>query len=163
MKPLQTHKRYDDIYTPPPPVIDLLPFLNPFNTIWECAAGKGHISKILRAHGKTVMETDIKKGQDFTTTMRNCDCIVTNPPYSKKDIFLKRCYELDKPFALLMPIGALSHGRKNGRHTLYKEHGISIIFLGYRVHFITPSGKKECWFDTAWFTRHLTTEPMIFL
>jgi len=35
------------------------------------------------------------------------DCIITNPPYSIKDRFLTRCYELKKPFALLMPLTAL--------------------------------------------------------
>ena len=32
------------------------------------------------------------------------DCIITNPPFSLKQEFLQRCYELGKPFALLLPL-----------------------------------------------------------
>ena len=34
------------------------------------------------------------------------DMIITNPPYSLKDEFIKKCYEWNKPFCLLLPITA---------------------------------------------------------
>jgi len=165
MKPLKNSSKFNDIYTPPEPVLDLLPFLKPFEIIWEPAAGEGHISHILQKH-HYVYSSDIKNGCNFLTydaEHLQHDAIVTNPPFSIKNQFLKRCLEQDKPFALLLPITALSHGRQQARHKLYKEHGIEIIFLGYRVHFITPSGKNDCWFDTAWFCRDITGQPMTFL
>ena len=35
------------------------------------------------------------------------DGVITNPPYSLKDKFIEHCYELDKPFALLLPVTAI--------------------------------------------------------
>ena len=82
--------------------------------------------------------------------MANYDCIVTNPPYSLKEEFLKRCYELGKPFALLMPLTALESEK---RQKLYRKYGIQLIIPNKRFNFETPSGKGGgSWFATAWFT-----------
>ena len=35
------------------------------------------------------------------------DIIISNPPFSQKDNVLKRLYELDKPYAMLLPISTL--------------------------------------------------------
>ncbi|MFO8133200.1 MAG: hypothetical protein R6U10_04620, partial [Thermoplasmatota archaeon] len=43
----------------------------------------------------------------------NYDCIVTNPPFSRKDEFLEQCYAYGKPFALLMPLTALEGMRRH--------------------------------------------------
>lgn len=81
---------------------------------------------------------------------KECDCVVTNPPYSKKDAFLKKCYSLKKPFALLMPLSSLE-GKTRG--FLYRENGLQLIIPNKRINFITPSGKGQgAWFQTAWFT-----------
>ena len=40
--------------------------------------------------------------------------IITNPPYSLKDEFIKKCYEWKKPFCLLLPITALE-GKVRGK------------------------------------------------
>ena len=82
-------------------------------------------------------------------TLKDCDCIVTNPPYSKKEEFLKRCFEIGKPFALLLPLTALE-GRKRGE--LYRKYGIELIIPNKRFNFETQSGKGSgAWFQTAWF------------
>ena len=66
--------------------------------------------------------------------------------------FIKRCYELDKPFALLMPLTALE-GIERGR--LYMEYGLQLIIPNRRINFITPNRGKSSWFATAWFTHKL--------
>lgn len=88
---------------------------------------------------------------------RECDCIITNPPFSRKDEFLSRCYASGKPFALLMKIDALE-GRE--RQRLYREYGLELIFLPERANFTTTdgriaSGTSSSWFATAWFTHRL--------
>jgi len=88
---------------------------------------------------------------DFLTQEpdRHYDCIVTNPPYSKKDEFLERAYQIKKPFAFLLPLTALE-GKK--RMALFRENGLEIIFLPKRINFITPTGKGSgAWFAVAWF------------
>jgi len=84
-----------------------------------------------------------------TFSDNSIDCIITNPPYSLKEEFLQRCYELGKPFALLMPLTALE-GKKRGK--LYRKYGINLIIPNKRFNFETPSGKGSgAWFQTAWF------------
>ncbi len=59
--------------------------------------GEGNLVAGLREHGYQVEGSDIKTGNDFLVSKRNCDVIVTNPPDSLKLEFLKRCYKLGKP------------------------------------------------------------------
>jgi hypothetical protein len=80
------------------------------------------------------------------------DCIITNPPYSRKDEYLEKCYKLGRPFALLLPLTALE-GRK--RQALYKKYGVQLIVPSRRINFITPGGGRSAWFMTAWFTHGL--------
>ena len=78
------------------------------------------------------------------------DCIVTNPPYSKKYQFIEKCYKQNKPFALLLPITALE-GKRRGK--LFQKYGIQLMIPNKRINFETPSGKGSgAWFQVAWFT-----------
>ena len=141
----------DDFQTPPEAITPLLPFLNKRWVIWECAEGKGYLTKALHEHGYTVIGSDILTGADFLTWMpEQFDCIVTNPPYSLKHKFLNRCYELGMPFALLLPLTTLE---TRTRQRLFTRHGIEIILFDKRINFHVPSGaESKSWFATAWFT-----------
>jgi hypothetical protein len=153
MLPLK--KTYSDDFQTPSEALDyLLPYLRRDWIIWECAMGKGNLVKALREKGFTVIGTDILQGYDFLKwTPERFDCIVTNPPYSLKNEFLERCYELRKPFALLLPLTTLETRR---RQRLFKEYGVEIIVLPRRINFETPSGKGSgSWFAVAWFTNWL--------
>ena len=135
----------DEIYTPEYALNPLLPFLNKDWVIWECAWGTGALASHLKDKGfKLVGEPNFLL--DFN---RDADVIITNPPYSKKDEFLKRAYELSKPFAFLMPLTALE-GIKRG--ALYKKYGLQLIIPNRRINFVTPNGGSSSWFATAWFT-----------
>ena len=148
--------RPDDFQTPPIALEPLYKYLAPFTIVWECAAGTGNLSKALAKHGHSVIATDLlvgpKRGRmNFLTDSIQFpyDAIVTNPPFSDKDGFLKRCYELGKPFALLLPVTAIG---AQGRQNLYRQYGLQILMLGERIHFETPSGQGEgAWQEHAWF------------
>ena len=151
-KPPMSKGRPDDFQTPPSALDPLLPHLKQGWKIWECAAGMGQLSKGLESHGFTALESDILTGHDFLKDppLGDWDAIVTNPPYSLKDEFLKRCYDLGKPFALLMPLTSLE-GRN--RQRLFGFNSVEIIIMERRVNFVTPSGEGGgSWFMTAWFT-----------
>ena len=138
----------DQFQTPPEGLNILLPFINKEWDIWECAWGKGNLYNQLKQEGYNVIGSD--EDFDFLTNYKECDCIITNPPYSIKDKFIERCYELGKPFALLMPLTALE-GKK--RQKCYKEHGLQLIIPNKRINFETPSGNGTgSWFCTAWYT-----------
>ena len=122
-------------------------------TFWDPCRGKGNIEKVIRSNGHLSVGTDIDMGFDFLNLKvePKFDAIITNPPYSLKDEFLAKCYELGKPFALLLPLSALE-GKK--RQPLYKKYGMQLCLLPRRVNFETPNNvkKSSCHFSTAWFT-----------
>lgn len=154
-KPPMASGRPDDFQTPPYALEPLLPYLHKNGTIWEPACGKGYLVDEFRRLGYTTIGTDILTGQDFFTYEPECfSCIVTNPPFSLKGQFLKRCYELGRPFALLMPLTALETKQ---RQQLMQTYGIEIILLDRRINFETPNmiAKSSSWFATAWFTNGL--------
>ena len=153
-KALLKSNKCDDFQTPPEALYPLLPYLP--HRIWECACGQGVLTDYLRKNSFEVIATDIKDGNNFLSwcpPLNSFDAIVTNPPYTLKDDFLKRCYYLQKPFALLMPLTTLE-GKQ--RQHLLEAFGIEIILLDKRINFITPSGEGSgSWFATAWFTNGL--------
>ena len=145
----------DDFQTPPEALKPLLPYLKKDWIIWECAAGKGNLEKGLKKVGfSKIKATDILQGWDFLNwSPMYFDCIITNPPFSLKQEFLERCYQLKKPFALLLPLTTFETQK---RQRLFKKYGLEVIFLPNRINFETPSGKGTgSWFATAWFTNWL--------
>jgi hypothetical protein len=76
--------------------------------------------------------------------------IITNPPYSLKNKWLEKCYEYNKPFALLLPLTALESAE---RGKLFRKRGISVIILDRRVNFSKTN--NNVWFNTSWFCWNL--------
>jgi len=148
------NEKFDDLYTPVYAIEPLLKYLPKKKmTIWECCdSGVSNITKVLKNIGHDVISTDIKTGFNFLTDKPDFDfdIIITNPPYSLKNKFIKKCYEYSKPFALLLPIHTLE-GIERGK--MFKKHGISLIVLDKRINFV--ENKKGCWFNTSWFTWQL--------
>jgi len=82
-----------DLYPTPSWCIDALAAHVDLNGahVWECAAGRGHMVKALRAHGATVFASDVVRRHgldqrlDFVSAETVCparfDLIVTNPPF----------------------------------------------------------------------------------
>mgnify|MGYP005839469041 CR=1 FL=1 len=146
----------DDFQTPEEAIDILVPYLKKDWSIWECACGKGNLCKGLNNNGFNVVATDIIQGIDFLEhsfaedKIFNFDCIITNPPYSLKEDFLKRCYEIGKPFALLLPLTALESEK---RQKLFRKYGLQLIIPNKRYNFQTPSGKGSgSWFCSCWYT-----------
>lgn len=138
----------DELYTPREAVLPLLKYLDKSKIYWECTDfGDSNITKVLIENGFNVIATK-KTEFDFLKDkpLFKFDAIITNPPYSIKDKFLKRCYELNKPFALLLPLTALE-GKERGK--LYRKNGIELIVLDKRINFMKE--KRNVWFNTSWF------------
>lgn len=151
MRPPLNTKSSNDFQTPPKALYPLLPYIKKEWTIWECACGQGNLCKRFEKLGYEVIGTDIIYGFDFLIDKPiQWDCIITNPPYSLKQQFLERCYRLQTPFALLLPLTTFETPK---RQSLFNKYGLEVIFLPNRINFQTPSGKGSgSWFATAWFT-----------
>lgn len=148
----------DEYYTPRYAIEPLLEYLPKGITIWECTDyGKSNITTVLREKGYNVIPT---KKEDFNfledKPTFDFDMIITNPPYSLKDEFLKKCYEYGKPFCLLLPITTLE-GIKRGK--LFRKNGIKLLVLDKRIEFV--EGKCN-WFNASWFCWNVLNEGLIF-
>ncbi len=155
----RTRSALDQCQTPYYALDPLLPYLPTEWVYWEPACGDGNIVAKLKSSDLEVIGTDILTGYDFFDYQPNdwdWDCQVTTPPYSLKYKWLKRSYELDKPFALLLPLETLAAAKGQA---LFKRHGLELILLNKRVNFKMP---KKGWdssaqFPVAWFTFGLNT------
>lgn len=165
----------NDFQTPPQALEPLLPYLKKDWAIWECSEGKGNLSESLFRGGYKVVGSDILPGpypainsldastdktytrfwqKDFLSWQPEAyDCIITNPPFSLKQQFLERAYQLQIPFAFLLPLTTFESSK---RQRLFKQYGLEVIFFDKRINFETPDGKGQgSWFATAWFTNGL--------
>lgn len=155
------NEKNDELYTPKYAIDPLLKYLDKFKdkTIWECTDfGSSNITKVLKDNGFKVISTH-KENFDFLNDKPNFefDVIITNTPYSIKDDFLKKCYEYNKPFALLLPITALE-GINRGK--MYKKWGVQLIVLDKRINYM--KSKKSNWFNTSWFCWQLLDNDLNF-
>jgi hypothetical protein len=145
----------DNFQTPGSAIECLLPYLPKEWLIWEPACGKGNLVRAFEQQGYKVYGSDIAEphGKDFLHVDCKVSAIITNPPFSIKEKFLARCYELDYPFALFMPITTFD---SRERRRLFHRKGIQLILPDGRINFETPNGKgSSSWFYCAWFTNGL--------
>lgn len=163
MKPKINSKQpeRDLCMTPPyavPPLLEHIRLEIGSTMIWECASGEGDLAKELSNHGLLPITSDLSSGKDFLSSdtsdgggiLPNMP-IITNPPYSKKIEFVKRCYELADDWALLLPVESLASSKLN---EIFQKHGgISVIFFDSRIDFKLPGGtwgKSSAQFPTCW-------------
>ena len=98
-----TRRELDFYPTPPEATIALMEFLmlEPC-VIWECACGNNTMTNILKEYGHTVIATDIQTGHDFLKTHRQCDAIITNPPFNQSEDFIKKAIKEANVVAFLL-------------------------------------------------------------
>jgi hypothetical protein len=94
--------------------VEALPF-----RIWEPAAGRGAIARVLREHGHQVVAEDlraydgaerVRPGRDFfaaTAAPADCHMIVTNPPFRHADRFIRHGLALVPKVIVLLRLAAL--------------------------------------------------------
>jgi len=153
-----THPKQDHFDTPEYAVKPLLPYLNKKWRYWEPTDtyGRSGIAEALTANKFKVVTTkqvDIDFLKDDAPF--KYDCIITNPPFSQKDAFIKRCIDLGKPWAMLLPITALE-GVQRGK--LFKACDVELLVLDRRVEFMNGSVR----FNTSWFCCFILPENLMF-
>ena len=113
-KMMSENERQQRLYCTPSHVTKALLKRERFpGSIWEPAAGKGHIVDVLQQCAcHDVRATDINDWgfaldaiEDFLTSTHRADCIITNPPYHSKFDFLAQAKRLARrKIAMLMPV-----------------------------------------------------------
>ena len=142
----KTDKASDEVYTPAYAVKPLLKYLNGFTdksnyTIWcPFDTEDSEYVKIFRQEGYNVIATHIDNNQNFFyyEPEEQYDFIISNPPFSIKDDIIKRLYELNKPYAILLPVPSLQ-GQK--RFPYMKD--CQALIFDKRINYYMSSDKKQ--------------------
>jgi hypothetical protein len=152
------NEKHDHFDTPAYAVYPLLEYIGRDWVIWEPTdtTGNSEIARVLRDRGNKVISTS-QKTFDFLadTPDFQFDCIITNPPYTLKNAFIKKCYDRGSRWAMLMPLTALEGVERGG---VYRHFGLELLVLDRRVEFTGGS----VWFNTSWFCSGILPENLMF-
>lgn len=167
----KTDKESDEVYTPAYAVIPLIKYLKLFEkqlnkkiTIWcpfDLKISK-YVEEFIK-NGFNVIYSHIDNGENFFfyEPKEDYDIIISNPPFSEKDNVLKRLYELNKPYAILLPIPSLQ-GQK--RFPYIKEN---LQYLGFdkRINFYKDvefkKMQKGVSFGSCYLCKHFLPSDLI--
>ncbi len=150
-------RRKSDLYpTPKEATFTLLDLLSPVlsreGLIWEPACGENDMADAMREKGYTVIGSDILSGVDFLTAPvpNGAAWIITNPPFSLAEQFIRRAYDTELPFAFLLK-SQFWHAAR--RLPLFQDCKPNLIApLTWRPDFnFKDSGKHGCpLMDVIW-------------
>ena len=135
----KTDKASDEVYTPTYAVQPLVKYIKMFNlnaVIW-CPFDMSHSEyvKVFERAGVKVIHSHIDEDKNFFfyEPEEYYDVIISNPPFSQKDNVLKRLYELNKPYAMLLPIPSL---QGQARFPWIKD-GLQYLGFDKRINYYT--------------------------
>lgn len=138
----QVHGGKDEWFTPREAVEVILPYIK----------GKSHILcpfdtedsefvKVFSEHGFNVEYSHINTGTDFFRLDKpDVEYVISNPPFSKRDLILQRLYEWDIPFAMIFNAHGLFDSKF--RIGLAMKYGAEILYIYPRVKFTDMDGTK---------------------
>ena len=96
----------------------------------------------------------IHENEDFFSTQKRGDIIVSNIPFSCKVKVFQRLKELDMPFIIIVPISTIS----KQFYMEYFADKCKIIIPNKRIHFEKNGDEsKRCWFDTIFICYKIDT------
>jgi hypothetical protein len=112
-----------DLYETPAVAVEALLRVEQIpHRIWEPAAGRGAIVRVLRDHGHGVIASDIHDYgfplhfvDDFLLQERmpiGCDCVLTNPPFQIAERFVAHALELAPLVIMLLRLAFLESERR---------------------------------------------------
>ena len=160
---LKASKNNDECYTPHYAVHPLIKYIPSNKTIW-CPFDESWSAFVneLFLNGNKVISSHLNEGLDFFNyEPYYYDIIISNPPFSIKDAVLKRLYELNKPFAILLPMNSL----QGVNRYQYFKNGIQLLAFDQRIGFhnsidnISPFEGSP--FASAYFCRDLLPKDLI--
>lgn len=134
----------DEFYTPAYAVLPLIEYLkaNNYWMIWcPFDTEDSNFVKVLTAHGFGVIYSHINQDFDFFETDMECDCIVSNPPYSVKGSVFERLFKLNKPFAML--VGVVGLFESQARFNMFKNNNFEIMYLNKRVSYFKDYNEQR--------------------
>ena len=141
----------DEIWTPKSALLPIVPYLPEHWIYWEMCLGAGHLAQHMIEEGFDLASIE---GDTLEKEPMSWDAILTNPPWSKKHLFLQRSVKLGRPFALLLPVRTLGV-----RRCQIWLDDVDVLFIAKRVDFTGGGSPYEA---CAWFTKGLLPGRIVF-
>ena len=152
----------DEWYTPKEAVEVLLPYLKNNSKIL-CPFDKetSEYVRVLKEEGHTVVYSHIHDGQDFFNLEKpDVDYVISNPPYTMRTAVLKKLYEWDIPFALLLNGVGLFDAYE--RFELARK-GVEVMYIYPRVKYIDHKGQRaSALFQSVYWCHGILPKQMVF-
>lgn len=137
----------NDFYPTPPNAVEALLSVESFEGLtWEPACGDGAICKVLEEYGIPVLATDlIYRGygegeHDFFTSNHEAVNVITNPPYSMGEQFVRHALsKTTGKVAMLMKLAFLEGAK---RKKLYEETPVKAVYVFSKRLSMYRNGEK---------------------
>lgn len=160
----KTDKASDEYFTPPEAVKPLLRFIPTDKVLW-CPFDKATSSyvHVFEEAGYSVLHSHIDEGKNFFfyEPEEPYDIIISNPPFSVKDDILRRLTELNKPYAMLLPLPTLQ-----GQKRFDDLVGSEALIFDKRINFFTDEAQtqmaKGVAFASIYVCKGILPEKLIF-
>lgn len=146
----------DEYYTPKILVDVIVPHIKAGSTVW-CPFDT-HNSEFVRAFkvNHKVIYSHIWEGKDFFRyEPENYDFIVSNPPFTRKLEVLQRLYDLDKPFAMVLPLPMLNYQEVGN---FFLDKSLQLLIVDKKVSFDGNTAS----FNNSYFCNKILPKDLMF-
>jgi hypothetical protein len=155
----------DEFYTPAYAIYPLLKYLKPKSTIWcPFDTEQSLFVKIFRDNNHNVLVSHLENGEDFFETEKDCDYIISNPPYSRKGDVIERLFQLDIPFAMLVGVVGLFESQK--RFSMFRDNDFETMYFNRRIaYFKSYTEQKPSLnppFSSIYVCKNMLPKQMVF-
>ena len=159
MKKSCINRNKDEYYTPAILVEPILEYAKG-KTVWcPFDTEKSEFVRLLKANGSEVIWSHLADGKDFFQyePEEEYDCIISNPPFSRKIEVFERLYDLGKPFAMLMNIECLNY-QVVGNMFYNHDSDLQLLIVDKKVSF----DGKTAMFNSSYFCKDMLPQPLVF-
>jgi hypothetical protein len=132
----------DEFYTPEYAIIPILKYIKPNSLIWcPFDTNESMFVRVLTENGHRVISSHICYEEDFFKIEKECDYIISNPPYSLKAEVFKRLFTLKKPFAMLVGVVGLFESQK--RFEMFRDNEFEIMYMNRRIAYFKDYNEQK--------------------
>lgn len=153
----------DEYYTPALLVEPILKYIKPKSTIW-CPFDTEESEFVIAFEkaGHKVIHSHIWEGKDFFeyTPKEDYDYIISNPPFTRKYDILKRLFELEKPFAMILGLPILNY-QIFGKYMFDKQEegkDLQLLIVDKKISFDGNTAS----FNNSYFCYNVLPKQLIF-
>jgi hypothetical protein len=111
-----------------------------------------------------VIPTHICNNENFFELEKDCDLIISNPPYSLKTEVIERLFKIGKPFAMLVGVVGLFESQR--RFNMFKNNEFEIMYLNKRVSYFKDYKEQKPSlnppFSSVYICHHLLPQKIVF-